>query len=74
MSTTVLVTPPTTDKLGELSPTYPGSGTAGLLLPRLISGAGEHASRRFLEFFTANIRNKNTRTAYARSVMHFLSW
>ena len=36
-------------------------------LPAIIRGAGERASWRFLEFFTANIRNKNTRQAYARS-------
>jgi hypothetical protein len=29
---------------------------------------GERASRRFIEFFTANIRNRNTRMAYARAV------
>jgi hypothetical protein len=32
-------------------------------LPNLIIDAGEHATRRFLEFFTANIRNPNTRQA-----------
>jgi len=30
--------------------------------------------RRFLEFFTANIRNPNTRKAYARSAADFLQW
>ncbi|MBA4066679.1 MAG: hypothetical protein C0501_23830 [Isosphaera sp.] len=30
-------------------------------LPRLITNAGERATKRFVEFFTANIRNKNTR-------------
>ena len=43
-------------------------------LPRLISEAGEHASRRFVEFFVATIRNKNTRLAYARAVREFLEW
>jgi hypothetical protein len=32
----------------------------GVALPTLIAGAGEPAARRFLEFFTVNIRNKNT--------------
>lgn len=40
----------------------------------MIATAGEDASRRFLEFFTANIRNKNTRLAYARAVFAFCSW
>lgn len=43
-------------------------------LPRVITSAGEHASRRFVEFFTANIRNKNTRLAYAQAVGRFLTW
>src|SRR5262245_4768857 len=43
-------------------------------LPRTIVFAGEKASRRFLEFFTANIRNRNTRLAYARAVQRFFDW
>jgi site-specific recombinase XerD len=45
-----------------------------LPLPRLIADAGDHASRRFIEFFTANIRNANTRAAYAKAVGRFLGW
>src|SRR5262245_5668653 len=45
-----------------------------LALPAIIVGAGEHASRRFIEFFTANIRNPNTRAAYARAVGAFFAW
>jgi len=29
---------------------------------------------RFLEIFTANIRNRNTRRAYAQAVAEFLAW
>ena len=43
-------------------------------LPLVITNAGERACRRFVEFFTANIRNKNTRVAYAQAVGRFLSW
>ena len=43
-------------------------------LPNLIVDAGEDAAKRFIEFFTANIRNKNTRFAYARAVACFLDW
>ena len=32
------------------------------------------AARRTLEFFTANIRNPNTRKAYARAVREFAAW
>jgi integrase/recombinase XerD len=45
-----------------------------MTLPALISGAGERASWRFLEFFTVNIRNRNTRAAYARAATAFLRW
>jgi hypothetical protein len=34
--------------------------------PTIIRAQGEGASRRFIEFFTATIRNRNTRMAYAR--------
>ena len=43
-------------------------------LPRLITDAGERATKRFVEFFTANIRNKNTRLAYAQAVGRFAAW
>src|SRR4051812_35123087 len=43
-------------------------------LPMLISGAGKQAAWRFLEFFTVNIRNKNTRAAYAQAANTFLRW
>jgi len=40
----------------------------------LITGAGKSASLRFLEFFTFNIRNPNSRAAYTRSAAAFLRW
>ncbi len=43
-------------------------------LPALISDAGQRAGVRFLEFFTANIRNPHTRRAYARAADEFLTW
>lgn len=48
--------------------------SGALALPNLITREGERTTKRFLEFFTANIRNKNTRLAYARSVSQFLHW
>lgn len=50
------------------------SQPAALQVPVLIAEVGEQASWRFLEFFTVNIRNKNTRAAYARSAGAFLRW
>ncbi len=48
--------------------------TGGAALPALIAGAGEAAAWRFLEFFTVNIHNPNTRAAYARAARAFLRW
>jgi integrase/recombinase XerC len=42
--------------------------------PALIAAAGKGAQLRFLEFFAANIRNLNTRRAYAQGIKEFLCW
>src|SRR4051794_41918563 len=42
--------------------------------PALITAAGERAAYRFLEFFTAQIRNPHTRRAYVRAVGEFCAW
>jgi site-specific recombinase XerD len=44
------------------------------IVPAVIADAGDHAARRFLEFFAATIRNKNTRMAYYRGACHFFAW
>ncbi len=49
-------------------------GPAGLILPPVVARAGKRAQRRFVEFFTAEIRNRNTRTAYGVAVSRFLAW
>ncbi len=46
----------------------------GVALPALVTRAGERASRRFLEFFTAQIRNEKTRRAYGFAVARFTAW
>src|SRR6266446_2402671 len=51
-----------------------GSAAAGIVVPMLIADAGDQAARRFLEFFAATIRNKNTRMAYYRAVLQFFAW
>jgi hypothetical protein len=43
-------------------------------VPALVASAGERAGIRFLEFFASNIRNPNTRRAYAYAVGEFLAW
>ena len=43
-------------------------------LPPAIGRAGEAAAWRFVEFFAATIRNRNTRYAYAQAVSQFFAW
>jgi integrase/recombinase XerC len=42
--------------------------------PAVVAAAGGNAERRFLEFFTATIRNPHTRRAYAQAAREFLAW
>src|ERR1700733_7441301 len=43
-------------------------------LPAMVANSGERAGVRFIEFFTAQIRNPHTRRAYARAAAEFLAW
>src|SRR5260370_31904804 len=43
-------------------------------LPAPIAAAGARLSERFVYFFTANVRNGNTRMAYALAVRQFFDW
>lgn len=54
-----------------LSPLHSAEGK---LLPAAIASMNEVARSRFLEFFTANIRNANTRRAYLRASTEFFTW
>jgi len=45
-----------------------------LSLPAIITDVGEKAWYRFVEFFTAEIRNKNTRSAYSIAIKKFFTW
>ena len=44
------------------------------MLPALIAAEGERAGVHYVEFFTAGIRNPNSRAAYARAADAFLAW
>ena len=55
---------------GTVNLTLPGAP----VLPALAVRLGERGLRRFLEFFTVNIRNRNTREAYGRAAGAFLRW
>jgi integrase/recombinase XerC len=43
-------------------------------LPTLVAAGGARARTHFLEFFAANIRDKNIRRAYAQATQEFLAW
>jgi hypothetical protein len=63
LSTTLTIIEPTT--VATPIDTY--------IVPALITDAGgEQAGWRYVEFFTANIRNPHTRRAYARACGRFL--
>jgi site-specific recombinase XerD len=56
------------------SPALPGHLGDGLVVPAQISSAGGAATERYIEFFIATIRNKNTRKTYHRAVTRFFGW
>lgn len=43
-------------------------------VPALVAATGNRITYRFLEFFTAQIRNLHTRRAYVRAVSDFCTW
>ncbi len=43
-------------------------------VPATIASSGEHAVRRYIEFFTAQIRNRHTRRAYGLAASRFFAW
>jgi site-specific recombinase XerD len=54
------------DLAGPATPCFP--------LPAAVAELGEPAARAFLDFFTARIRNRNTRAAYFRNAAAFMDW
>jgi integrase len=44
------------------------------VVPALVADLGDEAAWRYVEFFTANIRNPNTRRAYTRACARFFAW
>jgi site-specific recombinase XerD len=60
--------------MGELVLIGNTGGRQRVALPAIIAGAGKDARKRFLDFFTVNIRNPNTCAAYGRAAAAFLRW
>ena len=64
----------------HVSRPHPGEGPARATPPvrhaatPALFSPSEHAERRFWEFFTAHIRNPNTRLAYLAAVRRFAEW
>lgn len=58
----------------EAGDLIPGRDGQGLVIPQILAAAGEDAITRFAEYFTAHIRNANTRRAYFRNALAFLRW
>jgi hypothetical protein len=61
---------------GQLTIIQPGEilvAETDLVLPTLIAAAGDRAAGRYVEFFTAKIRNSHTRRAYGRAATEFLT-
>jgi site-specific recombinase XerD len=59
-------------------PALPNEGAgflaAEVALPAILADAGPDAITRFIEYFTAHIRNSHTRRAYFRNAVRFLRW
>jgi hypothetical protein len=52
------------------TPRISAAAAASIVVPAIIADAGDQAARRFLEFFAATIRNKNTRAGIVNLTRH----
>jgi site-specific recombinase XerD len=71
------MTPPPDQLPAIIEPARQGALTPlpdGQLIPAMIADAGEQAVWRYINYFTSNIRNPNTRRAYARACQTFFAW
>ena len=57
-----------------MSPLVLSTAADSAALPVLVTASDERARVRFVEFFTAQIRNPHTRRAYTRAVADFFAW
>jgi integrase/recombinase XerD len=60
--------------MGDLVVIGNTAGQGSVVLPAIIAEAKKGARTRFLEFFTVNIRNTNTRAAYSQAAVEFSQW
>jgi site-specific recombinase XerD len=66
--------PETSTSFIIIEPTAVVASAAAHVVPALIADLGAQAGWRYVEFFTANIRNPHTRRAYARACGRFFAW
>src|SRR6185312_14748738 len=52
----------------------PAVASVSVIVPALFANAGERATFSVIEFFTAQIRNPNTRAAYSVAVRDVSAW
>jgi hypothetical protein len=55
-------------------PTIETRAGGGTVVPAIVAAAGDHAMRRFLDFFAVTIDNPNTRAAYFHACRRFFAW
>lgn len=51
-----------------------GGAACRIAVPAVVSNSGDAAILKYAEFFTAQIRNRNTRTAYGLAAQQFFCW
>ena len=61
-------------RLGNTAPSASTVPAATAAIPAQIAGRGPEARETWLEFFAAQIRNPNTRAAYARAAYRLFDW
>ena len=65
---------PTTREIKPVSTALTLPDDLAVGFPAIVERAGPAAAERVVEFFTAQIRNANTRAAYAKAVTQFFTW
>lgn len=62
------------DLVPAAKPSPSPAKTARIVLPAILTSAGDDAVTRFAEYFTVTIQNPHTRRAYFRNALTFLRW
>jgi hypothetical protein len=60
--------------VGTAPPATTSAVSSSVVVPAMIAAAGDHAAKRFQDFFSVPIDNDNTAMAYYRAVCSFFAW